>query len=114
MQLHLEAEELNLLANVLLERVGSRSTEQGSSGPDRSVQQGPGFFDDLLDKVLARDLRLDADELEAVVDLLTKEKLKLTKGGALLKDAAPKAELQRKLRLLERVLEKVDEACAMV
>ena len=114
MQLHLEADELNLLANVLLERVGPRSTEQGSPGPDRSVQQGPGFFDDLLDKVLARDLRLDADELEAVVDLLTKEKLKLTRGGALLKDAAPPAESQRKLRLLERVLEKVDEACAMV
>lgn len=114
MQLQLEADELNLLANVLLERVGPRATERGASEPDRSVQQGPVFFDDLLDKILARDLRLDSDELEAVVDLLAKEKLKLTEGSALLKDAAPMAESQRKLRLLERVLEKVDEACAMV
>jgi hypothetical protein len=73
MQLHLETDELNLLANILLERVGTISTQASSSGSpqsDGNLGQGPRFFDDILDKVLARDLRLDSDELEGVADLL--------------------------------------------
>ena len=74
MQLHLETDELNLLANILLERVGTISAAQASSPgsvqSDRSRGQSPRFFDDILDKVLARDLRLDSDELEGVADLL--------------------------------------------
>jgi len=45
MQFHLEPDELNLLANVLLE-------------------QDPRQYNDLVTKVLARDLRLDGGELE--------------------------------------------------
>ena len=117
MQLHLEPDELNLLANILLERVGTVSTAQapssGSVQSDRSVGQSPRFMNDVLDKVLARDLRLDSDELEGVADLLRAQKRTLTEGIAHPENAAHKIELQQKLGLLERVLERVTEACVM-
>jgi hypothetical protein len=116
MQLHLETDELNLLANILLERVGTISAQASSSGSpqsDGNLGQGPRFFDDILDKVLARDLRLDSDELEGVADLLRAQKRKLTEGIAHPENAAHKIELQRNLGLLERVLERVTEACVM-
>src|ERR1017187_5043893 len=85
MQLHLETDELNLLANILLERVGTISAQASSSGSpqsDGNLGQGPRFFDDILDKVLARDLRLDSDELEGVANLLRAQKRKLTEAIA--------------------------------
>jgi hypothetical protein len=94
MQFHLETDELNLLANVLLE-------------------QDPRRYDQLLDKVLARDLRFDSGELEQTADLLTSKKRSLKDEIARQPNAALKAQLKRQLTLLERVLERVTEACVM-
>jgi hypothetical protein len=116
MQLHLEPDELNLLANILLERVGTISAQAPSTGSvqsDRGIGQSPRFINDVLDKVLARDLRLDSDELEGVADLLRAQKRTLTEGIAHPENAAHKIEQQQKLGLLERVLERVTEACVM-
>ena len=68
MQLHLEIDELNLLADVLMEQAG----RTGSSGcpSDKDTRPGPQFFSPVLDKILARDLRLDTDELEQLGDIL--------------------------------------------
>ncbi len=94
MQFHLETGELNLLANVLLE-------------------QDPRPYQDLLNKVMARDLRLDADELEQAANLLAGKKRSLQDEIVRQPDAKLKTELQRQLALLERVLERVNEACVM-
>jgi hypothetical protein len=94
MQFHLETEELNLLANILLE-------------------QDPQQYNELLNKVLARDLRFDSGELEQTADLLMSKKRSLKDEIAQQPNAALKAELQRKLTLLERVLERVTEVCVM-
>ena len=94
MQFHLETDELKLLANVLLE-------------------QDPRPYQELLNKVLAHDLRLDADELEQTADLLAGKKLSLKDEIDRQPDAALKLGLQQKLALLERVLERVNEACVM-
>jgi hypothetical protein len=94
MQFRLEKDELDFLANVLLE-------------------QDPGPYESLLDKILARDLRLDAGELEQAAELLTSKKSSL-KNQIAREPAVPvMAELQRQLALLERVLEMVKEACVM-
>ncbi len=94
MQFHLQTDELGLLANVLLE-------------------QDPRQYQELLNKVLARDLRLDAGELEQASELLTAKKASL-RGQIALQPAPPTmAELQRQLALLERALERVNEACVM-
>ncbi len=117
MQLYLEPDELNLLTNILLERVGTiaaaQTSSSGSGQSQRGLGQSPRFFDDVLDKVLARDLRLDSDELEGVTDLLREQKRKLTESIAQPENAAHKIEMQRKLGLLERVLERVSECCVM-
>ena len=97
MQLRLSNEELNFLANLLLEE--GETTQ---------------FRRDLLNKILARDLRLDTDELDAVHQLLVAEKHRLRESANHHGDAMADAELEQKLNLLERTIEKVDEACAML
>jgi hypothetical protein len=94
MQLHLEIDELQLLANVLLE--------------------DPRDYNEMLDKVLARDLRFDASDLEEIADLLAAKSRRMKDEINRQSQAAPKLELQRQLALLERALDKVTEACAML
>ncbi|MGO9574999.1 MAG: hypothetical protein ACLPTQ_11805 [Terriglobales bacterium] len=94
MQFHLEPDELKLLANVLLE-------------------QDLRPYQELLNKVLAHDLRLDGSEFEQAADLLAGKKRSLHDEIARQSDATLKTELQRQLVLLERVLERVNEACVM-
>jgi len=94
MQFHLETDELKLLADVLLE-------------------QDPREYNDLLHKVMARDLRFDACELQQTADLLASKKRSLKDEITREPNAARKTELQRQLALLERVLERVNEACVM-
>jgi len=94
MQFHLEKDELKLLANVLLEQ---------------PVRQ----YSDILNKVLDRDLRFDADELDQTADILAGKKNNLKDEIARQPNAALKVELQRQLALLERILERVNEACVM-
>ena len=59
-------------------------------------------------------MRFDFDELEQAADLLAGEKRSLKDEIARQPNAALKMELQRKLALLERVLERIAEACAML
>ena len=115
MQLHLETDELNLVANVLLERIGKAG--RGAPSDDDQLSQGmrhsPRFFEDLADKILARDLRLDSDELEQLSELLREERRKVAEQVARQENAALKAQSQPRLRLLDRALERVTEACVM-
>jgi hypothetical protein len=116
MQLHLETDELNVVANILLERIGSASTHGvrlGGGQRDESLRPVPRVFNSLLDKILARDLRLDSDELEQLVDLLNTERGELTQRIAHAGDTSRQTELQRNLSLLDRVRERVSEACVM-
>ncbi|MGA2369159.1 MAG: hypothetical protein ACLPPV_16395 [Candidatus Korobacteraceae bacterium] len=117
MQLHLEVEQLNLLANILLERVGELSAQRPSADGLKSkidIQRDFRRSNELLDKVLAHDLRLDSDELEQLAGLLTARKASLGDEIARQPNAAAKTGMQRKSALLEEVLERVDEACAMI
>jgi hypothetical protein len=95
MQLHLETAELNLVANLLLQKSGT------------------GAYDELLEMVMAHDLRFDSGQLELVANLLAAEKRSLKEEVARAASTTPKADLQSKLALLERALERVDEACVM-
>ena len=94
MQFHLDAEELKLLANVLLE-------------------QDPVKYNEILTKIMAHDLRLDAGELEDSAAALEIKKQNLKDEVSRQTDGPRKAELERKLALLIRTLEKVNEACVM-
>ena len=94
MQFRLEPNELNLLANILLE-------------------QDPRQYNELLNKVMAHDLRFDSGELEQTAELLAGKKRTLKDEIGRQPSDELKRELERKLALLERVLERVNEACVM-
>ena len=99
MQLHLETDELNLLANVLLEFASAPQHQQ--------------LDDDLLEMVLARDLRLHSAELERAAELLAAAKRSMKEEISRETNASRRSDLQRKLAMLERVQERIDEACVM-
>jgi hypothetical protein len=98
MQLHLETNELNLLANLLMER---------------SAAQSAAKVDDLLEMVLARNLSFDTDEFERLADILAAEERRLKEELSRQPSGPQKAGMEDTLALLERLLEKVDEACVM-
>ena len=95
MQLHFEADEINLLANLLM----LRSSPQNEK---------------LLEMVLRRNLRFDSDDLDALADLLAAERCSLKDEIAKVDNAVRRVKLVSTLALLERVLERVDEACVMI
>ncbi|HKH97712.1 MAG TPA: hypothetical protein VJ999_01285 [Candidatus Sulfotelmatobacter sp.] len=95
MQFHLETtDELKLLADVLLEQDARQ-------------------YGEILSKVLDRDFRFDCGELEQTADLLAEKKRSLKEEIARQPNPELKTELQRQLELLERVLDRVTEACVM-
>lgn len=95
MQLHLETDELNLLANILLQKAGRP-------------------YDALLEMVLARNLRFDCDDLETVSDLLAAERGSLKGRISSEAEGVRKGRMLETLALLERLQEKVNEACVMI
>jgi len=93
MQFHLEPQERKLLADILLE-------------------QEVGKYNELLNKILDRDLRFDVDELEQTATLIADKKRRLKEEIA----GQPtdlKPELQQQLVLLQQLEERVNEACVM-
>lgn len=114
MQLYLETDELELIANILLQR-----EVQLSSSSQRSVAGvHPGLdlklCEELLDKVLARDMRFDFDELEQLAEILAGEKDAINKLVTQAESGPPDAALQRKFAKLEHILEKLEEVCTMI
>ena len=100
MQLRLETNELNLLADLLMEPAG----ETPHSPLD----------DHLLEMVLARDLGFDSDELERLADLLLAAERRMKDEVQHEANPVRRGELKSPLELLERTLEKIDEACVMI
>ena len=95
MQLHFTVPQLQLLAEILSEQKGA-------------------FAEDLLDRVLAYDLRFDFDELDQLSVLLSSGRREILTDLAGAKNAATAAALERKQQLLDQIIERVSEAFAMV
>ncbi|MFY9647159.1 MAG: hypothetical protein WAK29_18415, partial [Terriglobales bacterium] len=77
------------------------------------LEQDTRPYQGLMDKVMARDFRLDAGELEQAADLLSSKKGRLKDEIAAQPEVQSKLALERKLALLQRVLDRVNEACVM-
>jgi hypothetical protein len=102
LQLQFTRDELKLLAEVL---------EVPNSVRDdrRAVERY-----NLLDHVIANDMRLASDELEDLLDILTDyEQDRRQQLAQTTETRAAEAE-SKNLKLLRHILEKVTEACAMV
>ena len=101
MQLQLETDELDLIMNILLER------EAAQTGTDFEM------CEELLDRIVARNMEFDADELQQLADILAEYQHGLQ--DAVVHETKPgvKAKLQTKLEKLAHVVERVEEACVM-
>ena len=97
MQLRLTNDELNLIANLLMEHDDKTTAHR-----------------DLLNKVLAKDLKFDTDELELLDRFLKSAQHNLRQSAARHGDATADPDLEATLCTLESAVEKVDEACAML
>ncbi len=97
MQLRLTNDELNLIANLLMEHDDKTKAHR-----------------DLLNKILAKDLKFDADELELLDGFLKAVQHSLRKSSEHHGDASENPELNMTLATLEGAVEKVDEASAMI
>ncbi len=114
MQLYLATDELDLIANILLQREGQLSgpLQEGVASTQPGVELK--LCEELLDRVLARDMEFDSDELEQLAEILAREKEVINKLTAQQQGAPLNPLVQRKRIKLERVLEKIDEVCAMI
>jgi hypothetical protein len=116
MQLCLTREELELLTHIL------REDERLSCGEASSLQIAVGncLHDellvgrDLLCRTLSRNLQLSYDELEDLADSLRRHNKELTVEICGSQDPQSRSELERRAGVLQHLLEKVVEACAMV
>jgi hypothetical protein len=93
MQLHFTAQEFNMLADILLNR--------DVTGV-------------LLNQVLARHLRLSCEELDQLKTIVERYAGELDKEIAACTDSILRITLQDRRSQLETILEKVNEACAMI
>jgi len=101
MQLVFTVEELKVLADTLLECEA------------RARHQANNPVTPLLQKVLARDLRLGVDELEDMEQMLKDAAARLKCELDETPAGARKDELLRRQEMLERVIDRVTEACVM-
>lgn len=103
MQLLLTIEELRMVARVL-----EKCLAQSQAAPRQRE-----IANRLLGKVIERDLRLSADELEDLAGLLSTCRLDLKARIASEMDPSMKAALIEQRNVLEHASDKVTEACAM-
>ena len=114
MQLFLETGELDLIANILLARESQLSAFAGRSASSAHSGVDLKLCEELLDRVLKRDMEFDSDELEQLAEILAAEKNAMNDTIAQAPTEPLNAALQRRRAKLDRVLEKIDEVCAMI
>lgn len=116
MQLCLENSELDLIANILLQRESEISTptlpgqaDLGATPPKVDKE----MYEEILQRVLARDTAFDSDELDQLALILEEEDAAL-KAQIAREPVATRLVLDKKRRDLSRVLEKIEEVCVML
>ena len=110
MQLGLETNELDVIANILLRREGELSGQRRRDVASTHPAIDLKICEELLDRILARDMEFDSDELEQLAEILAAEKDAMSKIMDPAKGEPPNALLQRKRVRLERVLEKIEKS----
>jgi hypothetical protein len=114
MQLHLETDELELIATILLQREGELSGSSQQNDPNARTGVDLKLCEELLDRVLERDTKFDFDELEQLAEILSGEKDAMNKLAAQAQSGPPDAAFQRKRAKLQHILEKLEEVCTMI
>jgi len=117
MQLCLTLEELELLISILREDDWMSRSEAPSSlhiAADNCLRDKLLIGGDVLRRSLSRNLQLDYDELQDLADSLNRHKETLTTQICTSQDPKLKSDLEHSKVVLEQLLEKVTEACAVL
>ena len=117
MRLHLTIDELELVKRLTEDR-GRLSCDAQAPIAQLSgqlhLQDELKIGRDLVGKGLSRNLELGFDGLEDLVDLLIWRKNQLTKEISQITHRSARSVLEQRLLILNHLLEKVTEACAMI
>ena len=117
MQVHLTIEEFDLLRQILRDQDGVSQSEAPSlpqAASDACLRDKLQIGCDLVGRGLSRNLQLGFDELEDLADCLRWRKRGLAAEISRSEDPAAASHLERDSVIVEHILEKVTEACAMV
>ncbi len=114
MQLFLTIDELKLLVDIV-EHCDRELREQINNQPEQSgaLNRKRECCARLLDRIVARDFGFGFDELEDMVEMLTVCRGTFRAEIANMTQPDVRATLQRRQQILEHMLDKVTEACAM-
>jgi hypothetical protein len=112
MQLELHSSELDVIANILLERESLYAAE-ASADPGARCGTELKICEELLEKILARNTELDSDEMQQLADILADYEHMLKQSLARESQPEKKGIVQTKLDRLEPVLERIEEVCVM-
>ena len=107
MQLHLDREDLQLLADLLENRLAELRSQARDRPADAALQRELSDLEAVLDGLAKRRLQFGCDELESVSELLSEICRRLPAQAV---DAQPEPRRRR----LERLRDKVAEVCAMI
>ncbi len=117
MQLCLTGNELELMKRIFLEDDQFSRTDLTSSlqiAADRLLCDKLLIGQDLLRSSLSRNLQLGYDELEDLADSLRRRNNEVSMEIRESQDPRAKGDLEYMVAVIEHLLEKVTEACAMV
>jgi hypothetical protein len=114
MQLFFTIDELKLLVDIVEHR-DRELREEMSTHPEQipALSQKRDCCARLLDRIVVRDFGFGYDELQDMVEMLTACRASFRSELAKADEANTRVELEKRNHILEHMLDKVTEACAM-
>ena len=117
MQIQFTFEQLRLLFRILEQdcrELREKISQTNDMDVKRLLNSEEAAEEEVLEKVISRQLQFTSDELDELARVLRDHAQKLRKELARASEAGSKRELENRIAALERLLDKVIEACAML
>jgi len=117
MQLLFTFEQLRLLFRILEQDcrdLRERISQTNNIDVKRLLNSEEAAEEEILEKIISRQLQFTSDELDELAQVLHDHHQKLSNELAQASEADLKQELRNRTAALERLLDKVVEACAML
>ena len=117
MQLQFTFDQLRLLFHILEQdcrELRDKISQTNDVDLKRLLNSEEAAEEDLLDKIITRQLQFGSDELDELAEVLRNHDRELRKELQETSEEAKKQELKNRCVALEQLLDKVVEACAML
>jgi len=117
MQLQFTFEQLRLLFRILEQdcrQLRERISQTNEIDVKRLLNREEAAAEELLEKIISRQLQFSSDELDELAQVLRDHEQKLRKELSQTPEGESREELKSRAAALERLLDRVVEACAML